>query len=131
MGKSVLDQLIRAGAYELRPGSTPSPSPAVTPAARTVTPAPRAVTPTTRTVTPAPRAVTPVEPPPLTPGTHAEVKVVSVTSVSSLHVRPLETEPLVQRMWERLTDSLNVSACSLQPDKVAEGIVCAAFKVRG
>ena len=108
MGVSILDLLVQNGGYERRSGSTPSPSP--------------------RPVTPR-RPATPIEPPPLTPGTHAEVRVVSVTSVSSLHVRPLETEPVLQQLLERLTDALNVSASPLPADRAAEGVVCAAFKV--
>ena len=118
MGVSVLDMLVEAGAYERRAGSVPGASPLSAAALTPPAAARRAASP-------------PSDPPPLTPGTHAEVRVVSVTSVSSLHVRPLETEPLLQQMLERLTDALNVSACALPMERASEGAICAAFKVGG
>ncbi|KAF0294170.1 Tudor domain-containing protein 1 [Amphibalanus amphitrite] len=109
VGESVLEILIREGAYERRPGSAPVPrTPPVVAARRSASP--------------------PAEPPPLTPGTHAEVRVVSVTSVSSLHVRPLDTEPVLQQTLQRLTDALNVSACPLPMVRASEGSLCAVFK---
>ncbi|KAF0298266.1 Tudor domain-containing protein 1 [Amphibalanus amphitrite] len=109
VGESVLEILIREGAYERRSGSAPaSRTPPVVAARRSASP--------------------PAEPPPLTPGTHAEVRVVSVTSVSSLHVRALDTEPVLQQTLQRLTDALNVSACPLPMVRASEGSLCAVFK---
>ncbi|XP_043200653.1 uncharacterized protein LOC122369751 isoform X2 [Amphibalanus amphitrite] len=109
VGESVLEILIREGAYERRAGSAPVPrTPPVVAARRSASP--------------------PAEPPPLTPGTHAEVRVVSVTSVSSLHVRPLDTEAVLLQTLQRLTDALNVSACPLPMVRASEGSLCAVFK---